>query len=68
MDGWGMQALGVLGDIIQLEGQTKRAKIINVDYSTNTITVDESLTWTKGQGVSLAYSGNKPDIGAYEYY
>jgi hypothetical protein len=67
MDGWGMQELGVLGDIIQLEGRTKRVRITNVDYNSETITVNETLNWVKGQGVSLSYSGSAPDIGAYEY-
>lgn len=63
MDGWGI----IEGDLIQLEGQTTRARITNVDYNNNTITVDTSLTWTNGQGVSLAYEGSASDIGAYEY-
>jgi hypothetical protein len=63
MDGWDI----VDGDIIQLEGQTQTAQIIKVDYETNTITVDNALTWNQGQGISLAYKGAAPDIGAYEY-
>ena len=69
-DGWGMSAItsaSITGDTIQLAGQTQRAKITNVNYSTNTITVDTSLTWTNGQGITLAYEGSAPDIGAYEY-
>jgi len=61
-DGYGIP--GEVGDLIQLEnGGT--ARIISVDG--NSLTVDSSLNWGNGQGVSLAYSGNKPDIGAYEY-
>lgn len=63
MDGWGI----IEGDLIQLEGDTQTARITNVTYDNNTITVDTSLTWTNGQGVSLVYKGSKPDIGAYEY-
>ena len=63
MDGWGI----IDGDTIQLEGQTQTAQITNVDYDTNIITVDTSLTWTQGQGISLAYEGSAPDIGAYEF-
>ncbi|NIP40931.1 MAG: DUF1565 domain-containing protein [Candidatus Aenigmarchaeota archaeon] len=63
MDGFGI----VEGDLIQLQGQSQTARITNVDYSTNTITVNTPLTWTSGQGVSLSYSGSAPDIGAYEY-
>jgi len=61
MDGWGI----IEGDTIQLEGQTKTATITNI--SGNTITLNTSLTWNNNQGVSLAYSGTAPDIGAYEY-
>jgi F5/8 type C domain len=63
MDGFGI----VEGDSIQLEGQTQRAKITNVDYSNNIITVDQELEWTTGQGVALNYEGTAPDIGAYEF-
>jgi len=64
-DGYGIA--GEAGDTIQLEGQTTRARIVNINYETDTLTLNQSLTWTAGQGVSLAYSGNGPDIGAYEY-
>ena len=63
IDGYGI----VEGDLIQLEGETATARITNVNYNTNTLTVDKSLTWSNGQGVSFPYSGSKPDIGAYEY-
>jgi len=63
IDGWNM----IEGDEIQLEGSTERARIINVNYETNEITVDQSLTWTEGQGVCLSYVGSAPDIGAHEY-
>jgi hypothetical protein len=62
MDGWGI----IEGDIIQLQGQTARARIVSVDYATNTITFNTTLSWTSGVGVSLAYEGAAPDIGAYE--
>jgi hypothetical protein len=64
-DGWGIA--GVPGDEIQLEGTLHRAKITDVDYETDEITIDQSLSWTQGQGVCLAYVGNAPDIGAHEY-
>jgi hypothetical protein len=63
-DGWGI----IEGDAIQLQNQTTTAKITNINYSTNSITVDKNLTWTNGQGVALAYSGSAPDIGAKEYF
>ncbi len=63
-DGFGI----IDGDLIQLEGQTQTAKITNVDYDSNVITVDNPLSWYSGQGVSMPYYGYAPDIGAYEYY
>lgn len=64
MDGWGIR--GVSGDMIQLFGTSQRARIISIDYNTNTITVDRALSWTQGQGIALAYTGTAPDPGACE--
>jgi len=63
-DGWDIP--GEVGDLIQLEGQTTAARITDIDYDTNELTVDQTITWSQGQGVSLPYSGVLPDIGAYE--
>ncbi|MEW6188190.1 MAG: right-handed parallel beta-helix repeat-containing protein [Thermodesulfobacteriota bacterium] len=63
MDGWGIP--GVQGDEIRLFGTSLRARITNVNYETNTITVDRILTWSQGQGISLAYEGSAPDVGAF---
>ena len=64
-DGWGIP--GEVGDMIQLEGQTDTAKIISIDYDLNRITVDRMVSWTQGQGLSLAYYGSSPDLGANEF-
>jgi|ERR1017187_217103 hypothetical protein len=64
-DGWGIP--GEVGDTIQLQGQTATNRIIAVDYSSRTLTINATATWTNGQGVALAYSGRAPDIGAFEY-
>jgi len=64
-DGWGIE--GVQGDMIQIVGTSRKTRITNVDYSTNTITVDATLTWTQNQGIALAYVGAAPDVGAHEY-
>ena len=64
VDGFGIP--GETGDTIQLQGDSSRAVITHVDYATNTLTLDSSLTWTDSQGVSLAYEGAAPDVGAYE--
>ena len=64
IDGWGIPH--VQGDEIQLtDGQT--AHITAVNYDNNTITVDRVLTWSVDQGISLAYQGEAPDLGAYEF-
>ena len=62
IDGYGI----VPGDEIQLEGQTVTARIVGVDYTGKTLTVDQPLTFTTGQGVAMRYSGKAPDIGAFE--
>ena len=55
------------GDVIQLKGQSTTTTITNINYATNTITVNNPLTWTNGLGIALAYSGSAPDVGAYEF-
>jgi hypothetical protein len=61
MDGWGID--GVQGDKIQIFGTKQQARAVKVDYATNTITLDSSVRWAKGQGVTLSYEGPAPDIG-----
>ena len=63
-DGFGIS--GEMGDRIQLEGSTETAVIVNVDYASNTLTLDRALSWEGGQGVSLAFAGSAPDVGMYE--
>ena len=62
-DGWGI----IEGDTIQFAGTTQRAQITRIDTTTQTVTVDRSVTWTQNQGVSMAYEGSAPDRGAFEY-
>lgn len=62
-DGYGVTQ----GDIVQFEGQSETAIITAVDYANNILTVDNTLTWTSGLGLSLAYNGTSPDIGAIEF-
>ncbi len=64
-DGWGIP--GERGDRIQVEGRTETARIVRIDYGRNRITVSTPLTWERGQGVSLAYAGKAPDLGAFEF-
>jgi Right handed beta helix region/Pel9A-like, right handed beta helix region len=62
-DGYGIS--GVSGDTIRVGSNTVTVRAVN--YSLNTITADRSISWNKGDGVSYAYYGSKPDIGAHEY-
>ncbi|HYE25374.1 MAG TPA: right-handed parallel beta-helix repeat-containing protein [Clostridia bacterium] len=63
-DGFGIA--GELGDTIQLQRSRTRARVVGIDYATNTLTLDVSLTWAGGEGVALAFGGIAPDVGAYE--
>ena len=63
-DGYGIA--GEQGDLIQLQGGTTTARIVAVDYTSQTLTLDRPFSWTAGQGVALQFSGNAPDIGAFE--
>ncbi len=60
-DGFGIP--GEIGDMIQLEGQTNRERIVHIDEDANTLTLDQPLAWGNGQGVSLPYEALRPDIG-----
>jgi hypothetical protein len=62
-DGLGL----VEGDLIQLEGASAQARVVAVDGAAQTLTLASALTFTKGQGVALAYVGKAPDVGAIEY-
>ena len=64
-DGWGIP--GEVGDRIQLEGEGRAVRVVKIDYEQGRMTVDRELSWTQGQGVSLAYQGAAPDLGAHEY-
>jgi len=62
-DGYGL----ISGDIIFI-GNDINLKITDINYNSNQITVNRSITWTNNEYVSLSsYSGSKPDIGAYEF-
>ncbi len=56
------------GDYIQI-GNNKVVQITKIDYVQNllTFTAPYSISWQKGDGVSLPFYGNAPDLGAYEF-
>ena len=45
----------------------ERVKVLKVDYMASTVTVDRSISWKRGDPVTLDYAGAAPDIGAFEY-
>jgi hypothetical protein len=55
------------GDLIQLEGTTTAVRILDIDYANEVLTLQQAVTWTDGQGVNLAFAGDSPDTGAFEY-
>jgi hypothetical protein len=58
--------MGVVdGDQIQV-GSTQIVSVLNVNHETNEITVDRSITWDAGDGVSYPYEGVAPDMGVIE--
>ncbi len=64
-DGFGIP--GEQGDIIQLEGETDMLRVVGIDYEQDEISLNESVSWVQGQGISLPYTGIAPDIGAFEF-
>ncbi len=60
-DGYGL----IAGDTIRV-GDAK-AKIIDVDYAGNRLTVDSEITWAEGEKVWLDFIGAAPDLGAFEF-
>lgn len=59
-DGFGLTD----GDTIRVG--SNEVTITGVNYGTNVITVDSSISWSNGDPVSYAYHGSAPDIGAKE--
>ncbi len=57
----------ISGDLIQLQGKTQTAIILEINHTENILQVDQFLSWSKGQGIGLVYQGMAPDIGAFEY-
>ncbi|MFA4817193.1 MAG: right-handed parallel beta-helix repeat-containing protein [Parcubacteria group bacterium] len=54
------------GDLIKV-GLNSPVSVVDVNYDANIITINSSISWNNGDGVSYSYSGSRPDIGAYEY-
>ena len=67
----GIPEIGVEGDEIQIDDEDSNPNtVIRVritSMSDATITVAEPVTFGAGVGISIPYSGNRPDIGAFEF-
>ena len=50
----------------RLKTESKQVGVV-VDINGNSVTVDQPISWTKGEGVHRMYYGEAPDIGACEY-
>ncbi|BBO82756.1 hypothetical protein DSCO28_33220 [Desulfosarcina ovata subsp. sediminis] len=73
-DGWGIP--GELGDTILVDNPTSedfKAVISSINYSTHTLTLTTSEQWENGAKIyhcpdGLCFSGDAPDLGAFENY
>ncbi len=68
-DGWGVynqNGQPLKGDPIMVGPSKIKATIIDIDYATNEVTVDKSVSVSDGDKVWYAFNGNGPDIGAIE--
>ena len=63
-DGYGIDT--EQGDIVRIEGHPETARILQVDYEHNTLMLETGLQWRRGDGVHVLYSGDAPDMGAFE--
>src|SRR3989344_283273 len=62
-DGYGLTD----GDTIQIGSNVVKVIAVGEAAGNNTVTIDRSITWSAGDGVSLPYNGAAPDAGAIEY-
>lgn len=63
-DGFGIE--GEWGDEIVVGTERQRARIESIDHEQSVLHLDRELNWEAGAHVSLPFSGEAPDIGAYE--
>lgn len=63
-DGFGIP--GEEGDLVMIGAARTLARVREVDTSNRRLVLDRSVTWKKGDGVSLPYTGSASDLGAYE--
>lgn len=59
-DGCGL----IAPDVIRVGSQ--KANIVSINYAAKQLTLDRSVYWTPGMGVTLDFKGSAPDLGAFE--
>lgn len=64
-DGFGIE--GENGDLIIIGPSKLMARVVISDIERNELTIDRQLLWKEGEQVSLPFSGNAPDLGAFQY-
>ncbi len=52
------------GDVIKINSQ--ELNIISINYDENLITVDQKISWIKGDKVFFNYKNKAPDLGVFE--
>ena len=63
----GFNIPGERGDLVFIGPRKIPAIIEGADIDANVLQLDREISWTAGDGVSLPYVGQGPDLGAYEY-
>ena len=64
-DGFGIE--GEQGDLIAIGAPDRRARVLEVDHDAKTLRLDREMSWNEGEPVGLPWSGDAPDIGAFEH-
>jgi hypothetical protein len=63
-DGFGIP--GEVGDLIFIGPKKQPARVMLTDVDNQRLTLDRTVSWQKGDAVTLPYTGKAPDAGAYE--
>jgi hypothetical protein len=62
----GFEIPGEQGDLLFVGPRKQQARLLKADIEKNVLILDRDASWEKGEGLSLPYVGNAPDLGAYE--
>jgi hypothetical protein len=63
-DGFGIP--GEVGDLVFIGPRKLAARVVQADDEGNLLKLDRTVTFARGDAVTLPYTGSAPDIGAYE--